>query len=334
MPEASGARTHHSVARWSRAHPDDGPDQTTPVPSEPTRTASVAGPGGLRDRSPDRVVEAGCPGPGTGEDVWRLLDGLVGLRILDVGAGTRVDGFPQSLVRLAVAEDVDVDAGRLRLVEAFRVEADGGARQLLVVAAGVTRNDVVDVDAALDEVGGDSLEVGRSRGRRGLDEGAAASEKDRSQEDGTEQGEPVEGRTTGDHAVEASTTARGRPTAGQLPRARRFASRRRASVSPESAVSGAGAGWGRAGAGGAGSGTADGVCPDDDGFGRGGAAFGAAVVAGCGGAMGDDAPAGASTTAAAAAVSPRRIAARAEDPAARSRAASIPDTSAGRGATR
>ena len=59
-----------------------------------------------------------------------------------------------------------VDPHLGRLVEAGRVEGDRGRRQDPVIAAGVARDDVVDDDAALDELDRRVREIGRRRRRR------------------------------------------------------------------------------------------------------------------------------------------------------------------------
>src|SRR6478672_10461396 len=98
------------------------------------RTRSVAGAGGLRERVADRVPELRAPRSGARSDERRDLDRLERRWIGHVRPGARVDGLAEPFERVAVAKDVDVDAGRSGLVETLRVERDRRLAQRRVVA--------------------------------------------------------------------------------------------------------------------------------------------------------------------------------------------------------
>jgi hypothetical protein len=122
-----------------------------------------------------------------GQDVRRGLDRLERLRIRHVGSRAAVDRRSQPLEGRPVAEDVDVDPNRRRLVDPDGIEPDRRLPEVRIGAACVARDDVTDLDPALDDGAGDPLEVRRARDRSDVRDRAARGEqggdRDRDRED-------------------------------------------------------------------------------------------------------------------------------------------------------
>ncbi len=118
-----------------------------------------------------------------------LLDRFVGLGVGHEGSRAVVDRRPQALEGGPVPEDVHVDPHLVRLVEPGRVECDRGRSQDPVIAAGVAGDDVVDDDAALDQLDRRVREIGRRGHRRARLDEAAADDDERDETEAERTGE-------------------------------------------------------------------------------------------------------------------------------------------------
>src|SRR5262245_21082977 len=141
-----------------------------------TATALATVAGGSGDSLADRVGEARRPRALAGDDIGRRLDDLEGRRIRRPRGRAGVDVRLPPVPRGAVAEDVDAQGQRRRLVETVGSEADRGGVEGGVVAARIARRPAGHVDPESAELSGDARERLRVRDRRRLEDARAAGQ--------------------------------------------------------------------------------------------------------------------------------------------------------------
>ena len=157
-------RRRVTVPVWScavRVGPFQYPARTLreSAPRRPGRAAiSRRCPPRRPGRSRSAASNSGAHGPWPASDVRRLLELLVRLRVGDPRLRTRPDRVALALPRVAVAEHVEVQLDRRRLVEPGRHRADRRGDEVGIGAARVARHPVGERDPGHLEAAGQARE--------------------------------------------------------------------------------------------------------------------------------------------------------------------------------